>query len=409
LASARSGRGRVRIDVNPPGEYMSANLLSLVQQSLGTDFSRLAGQFIGESEGATQTAMSKLLPGVLGMIAQKGSTQQGAASLMSQINSANIDSNLIGSIGNLLAGGTGNSTMQSLLKLGTGTLVPALFGDKAGGLVNSLASISGVKSSSAMNLLAMVVPLVFSFLKKYIGDKGLDSSRLAALLGGQGEHLSGALDSRVTNALGFSSPSAFLAGLGGAAADTARRAGAAVAGGASSVAGATAAAAADATTAARAPFLRWLPWIIAGAVLLFLWNLFMNRAPETPPAPKVAAPATTTAPAPAPAAAAVAFPAKVYFETGSAAIGPVSNATITAAAAAIKKDSLKVALTGYTDKTGDVAKNEELAKSRAIAVRDALKAAGVAEGNIEMRAPIFVEAGPGGSDAEARRVDIARL
>jgi flagellar motor protein MotB len=386
---------------------MSANLLSLVQQGLGTDFSRLAGQFLGESESTTQTAMSKLLPAVLGMVAQKGATQQGAASLMSQINSANIDSSLVGNIGNLLAGGTGSSAMQSLLKLGSGTLVPALFGDKAGPLVNSLASISGVKSSSAMNLLAMVVPMVFAFLKKYIGDKGLDSSRLAALLGGQSEHLSGALDSRITNALGFSSPSALLAGLGGAAADTARRAGAAVAGGTSALAGATAGVAADATTAARAPFLRWLPWIIVGAVLLFLWNLFMNRTAETPPAPKLAAPAATTAPAPA--AAAVGFPAKVYFDTGSAAIGANGNATIAAAADAIKKDTLKVAVTGYTDKTGDVAKNEELAKNRAMAVRDALKAAGVAETSIEMRPPIFVEAGPAGADAEARRVDIAKL
>ena len=91
------------------------------------------------------------------------------------------------------------------------------------------------------------------------------------------------------------------------------------------------------------------------------------------------------------------------------AVGPVSGATITAAAEAIKKDSAKVALTGYTDKTGDVAKNEELAKSRALAVRDALKAAGVAEGNIEMRPPVFVEAGTGGADQEARRVEINKL
>jgi outer membrane protein OmpA-like peptidoglycan-associated protein len=99
----------------------------------------------------------------------------------------------------------------------------------------------------------------------------------------------------------------------------------------------------------------------------------------------------------------------VYFDTGSAAINANGNATISAAANAIKQDTMKVAVTGYTDKTGDAAKNEELAKNRAMAVRDALKAAGVAEANIEMRPPIFVEAGTPGADAEARRVDIARL
>jgi outer membrane protein OmpA-like peptidoglycan-associated protein len=105
---------------------------------------------------------------------------------------------------------------------------------------------------------------------------------------------------------------------------------------------------------------------------------------------------------------AIGLPAKVYFDVGSATIGADSSKTIGAAADMIKKDGLKVALTGYTDKTGDVAKNEELAKSRASAVRDALKAAGVAEANIEMKAPMFVEVGAGVSDAEARRVEINR-
>ena len=47
-------------------------------------------------------------------------------------------------------------------------------------------------------------------------------------------------------------------------------------------------------------------------------------------------------------------------------------------------------MTGCTDKTGDVAKNEALGKNRAAAVRDALKAAGVAEASVEMKPPKFV-------------------
>jgi outer membrane protein OmpA-like peptidoglycan-associated protein len=132
--------------------------------------------------------------------------------------------------------------------------------------------------------------------------------------------------------------------------------------------------------------------------------MFSGKQATTPPATVP----TASAPATAPVAAA-GFPAKVYFDTGSAAISSDGGKTIAAAAEAIKKDSLKVALTGYTDKTGDIAKNEELAKSRAVAVRDALKAAGVSETTIEMRAPMFVEVGAGGSDAEARRVEISKL
>jgi outer membrane protein OmpA-like peptidoglycan-associated protein len=224
----------------------------------------------------------------------------------------------------------------------------------------------------------------------------LNAGSLASLLSGQGQHLQGLLDSRMSSALGFASPSAFLGSLGGQAADTAKRAGAAVAG-----------SAAAATTATKSGLMRWLPWVIGAAVVLYLWNLLSGQS--TPPpttAPKAAVTAPAPAPATAPAAIAVTLPAKVYFEVGSAAIGAEGSKTIAAVADLIKKDGLKVTLTGYTDKTGDVAKNEELAKGRAAAVGDALKAAGVAEASVEMKPPMFVETGAGGSDAEARRVDI---
>jgi outer membrane protein OmpA-like peptidoglycan-associated protein len=380
---------------------MNANLLTLAQEAMGGDFSKLAGQFLGETPGATQSAMTSLLPAVLGTIAQKGATPGGASSLLSMISGANLDVSSLGNIAGLFGGG--GAGINSLLKAGTSSLVPALFGDKSGALVNALSSASGIKSSSATNLLSMVVPMILMFLKKFIGDKGLNASSLATLLSSQGPNLQSALDSRLTGALGFASPAAFLGGLGGQAADVAKRAGSAVAGGA----GAAASAAAAATTATKSGLMRWLPWLIGAAVLLFLWNMFSGKPAPTPaPAPKVAAPAV--APAPAPAAVAIVLPVKVYFDVGAAAFGADGSKTVNDVAELIKKDGLKVAVTGYTDKTGDVAKNEELAKNRAAAVRDALKSAGVAEANVEMKPPMFVEIGAGGSDAEARRVEITK-
>ena len=378
---------------------MSANLLTLGQEALGGDFSKLAGQFLGESQGATQSALTSLLPAVLGGIVKKGATPDGATGLLSLISGANLDVKSLGNIAGLFGGG--GAGVSGLMKTGTSNLVPALFGDKSGALVNALSSSSGIKGSSATNLLAMIVPIILTFLKKFVGDKGLNASSLSTLLAGQGPNLEGALDKRITGALGFASPTAFLGGLGGQAADAARRTGAAVAGGA----GAVSTAAAAATTATKSGLMRWLPWLIGAAVLLFLWNMFSGSPAPTAPATVPAA----TAPAPKAAAVATGYPFKVYFETGSAAIGPVSSTTITAAAEAITKDGARIALTGYTDKTGDIAKNEELAKNRATAVRDALKAAGIAEASIELRPPLFVEQGAGAGDAESRRVEISKL
>jgi K(+)-stimulated pyrophosphate-energized sodium pump len=65
----------------------------------------------------------------------------------------------------------------------------------------------------------------------------------------------------------------------------------------------------------------------------------------------------------------------------------------------------KAVVSGYTDASGDAAKNEELAKQRAFAVRDALKAAGVADDKIELKKPEATTAG--GDPASARRVEVA--
>jgi outer membrane protein OmpA-like peptidoglycan-associated protein len=361
---------------------VSDNLLSLIQSALGSDFTKLAGQFLGESVSSTQLALTSLVPTVLGGIAQKGATVEGATSLLSLVNGAKLDTSVLDNVAGLF--GAGNNTVSSLMKLGTTTLVPALFGDKAGGLVNSLAGAAGIKSSSATNLLAMIVPLVFTFLKKYVAKNNLSASSLSSLLKGQGEHLSKSLDSRLTGALGYASPAAMLSGVGGAAA--------------------------SAATATKSGLMRWLPWLIGAAILLALWNMFLGKpsSPAPAPAPKAAAPAVTPAPAPAPVAAA-GFPFKVYFDTGSAAVSPVANAAVIAAVEAIRKESARVAITGYTDKTGDMAANEKLAKDRATAVRDALKTAGIAESGIELRPPVFVEVGAGGPNQEARRVEINKL
>jgi len=364
---------------------MNVNLLSLAQDALGGNFSKLAGQFLGESPNATQSALTSLLPAVLGGIAQKGATPGGAAGLMSLINGANLDTSTLGNVAGLFGGG--GSAMNDMLKLGTSSLVPALFGDKGGALVSALSSMSGIKSSSATSLLAMVVPLALTFVKKLIGDRGLDAGSLSSLLGSQGPNLQAALDPRITSALGYANPAAFVGKLGGA--------GAAVS---------TAAAAATAT-APGSGLMRWLPWVIGAAVLAFLWNMFGNKpAPAPAPAPAVTAPAPVAKPAPV----AAALPAKVYFDIGSAAVGADGSKTIAGVADLIKRENAKVSITGYTDKTGDAASNAELAKKRAGGVKDALLAAGVAETSVEMKPPLFVEVGAGGSDADARRVEIVK-
>ncbi|HEV3429275.1 MAG TPA: cytochrome c oxidase subunit II [Paraburkholderia sp.] len=104
-------------------------------------------------------------------------------------------------------------------------------------------------------------------------------------------------------------------------------------------------------------------------------------------------------------AATASLPASVYFEVGKSTLPADAKDAIQAAADYAKAHpDAKFTLSGYTDASGKASANAELAKHRAQAVRDALKAAGIAEDHIILKKPETVT---GGTDAkEARRVEI---
>ena len=94
---------------------------------------------------------------------------------------------------------------------------------------------------------------------------------------------------------------------------------------------------------------------------------------------------------------------KFYFASGKADIAEGAANALLAVVAGVGQGK-KAVLSGYTDATGDPAQNAELAKQRAFAVRDVLKAAGVAEDKIDLLKP---ETTTGtGNMAEARRVEV---
>lgn len=95
---------------------------------------------------------------------------------------------------------------------------------------------------------------------------------------------------------------------------------------------------------------------------------------------------------------------KFYFASGKSDLALGANDAL---ADVIKgaKEGKKLVISGYHDATGSAAKNAELARQRAFAVRDALKAAGVPENKIELKKPEELKATA--SDAQARRVEVA--
>ena len=97
--------------------------------------------------------------------------------------------------------------------------------------------------------------------------------------------------------------------------------------------------------------------------------------------------------------------ASVLFAPGKATLDETALNVVRAHAASVMGIGTVITITGYTDRTGSAAANADLAKRRAIAVRDALVAQGVNPERIRLVPPVNVTGT--GADDEARRVDIA--
>ena len=96
---------------------------------------------------------------------------------------------------------------------------------------------------------------------------------------------------------------------------------------------------------------------------------------------------------------------KVHFEVGKADLpedAPMLLRPAIRTARAVAGSRLVIS--GYHDASGDAATNAELAKRRALAVRDMLVAAGISEQRVELAKPIVTMGGA--DDAEARRVEV---
>lgn len=119
-----------------------------------------------------------------------------------------------------------------------------------------------------------------------------------------------------------------------------------------------------------------------------------------------------TAPAAAPAAAPVGDDASVVVENGvvkfyfASGKSDLASGALDALGEAIDaaKAGRKLVISGFHDATGDPAFNAELAKQRAMVVRDALAGAGVAESAMELKKP--EQTTGSGNNAEARRVEV---
>lgn len=153
-------------------------------------------------------------------------------------------------------------------------------------------------------------------------------------------------------------------------------------------------------------------WVALGIITLLLFGVIGGLAMRQAHKKPAAAPAVATAAAGdtlIDGAIAGDLLGKVYFDTGLSALPADAAATVAAAKAALAAAPAgsKLVLSGFHDATGDPARNAELAKERAKAVRAALVAAGVDATRLALRKPESTTGS--GDEREARRVEVRVL
>lgn len=382
------------------------DILDSLNSAFGGPLVKQASSFLDEPENNTRSAARSTFPALLASLIHKSTTPSGAADAYRSITSDAVDSGITGQLSNILGN---RGSLDSLLSNGE-HLTSGLLGNRSGGVANAIAQVAGIRPGSATALLAMGAPLLLGLLKKHVTEGDLNAGGLANLLFSQRGSLERTgLDNRIASALGIGSLSSLLSSLPTSASERF----------------------AEGSAMPRAPVRaapeekkHWWPWALAaGVAALAVWGLTNRTVDKTPemasrtvpaerptetPAPMAQTPAETTTAQDTAArerTRLASLPAKIYFETGQADLGAQGQQAVSEVASTVKEEGGAVAVTGFTDRTGNPDQNLELAKERAQAVKEGLVAEGLNESEVVMKPPSFVTGS--GSDAEARRVEIA--
>ncbi|MEQ1552644.1 MAG: OmpA family protein [Ferruginibacter sp.] len=158
------------------------NLLDMAKSYFSNELISKASSSLGESEGGISKAISAMIPSVIGAISDKATSGHEGASLVSKLASEQHSSGILDTLGGFL----NQDSSSNLLSKSSG-LISSLFGN--GGSSNMLttliSSFAGVKGSSVGTILSMAVPAVLGLVGKHSAENNVSASGLGSLLSSQ--------------------------------------------------------------------------------------------------------------------------------------------------------------------------------------------------------------------------------
>jgi len=405
---------------------MANNIVELVSQQLSPSVIGRLATVIGEPPAATARASSLAAPVILAGIAQRASTESGAAKLMSEIRAGGYDDESSQSPLDALED---PSSHQQLTEAGRSVL-SSTFESRHASVLGSLADSAGVKKGALAILMSVLAPVIMRTIGKQVRDRNLDAKGLQTYLGGQRSAIASVLPAPLAKMLDTEhiAPPAYHRPVGEGLFGAGRR----------EIGGVV--------EQQRRPL--W-PFLAALLVALALFSMARSgrRAPAiTPtPAPEPAAKEVPTIAPPPPMAPTVEMPSEpaigggpredlgnpssggvqalalylasggasgqkndfvlegVTFRTGSATLSKEGTEKVSELAALMKgHPGAKIKVVGHTDNAGNPEANRVLSEDRATAVRDELTRQGITPDRIET-------AGAGSDDPVAKNDSSANM
>lgn len=167
---------------------MSFNLIDAAKGLFTNDLAGKAASYLGESENTILKTIGGIIPSLLGGVTEKATASHDDAVAVTNLAK---ESDSAGFLDNL--GGFFNNEGGGFQSKGAG-LLSSLFGEgKTNMLSNVISQFSGAKSSSVTSLLSMAAPAILAMLGKHAKSSNLDASGLSSMLSSQKGNIANAM------------------------------------------------------------------------------------------------------------------------------------------------------------------------------------------------------------------------
>jgi hypothetical protein len=180
---------------------MSINLIDLMKDQLTGAIAGQIGNSLGVDQKSAESGIGAMLPTILGGLMKQSSTTAGAESLNNTLDQSDFDGGLLDKLPDLLGGG-GQQGGGMLGGMGD-TILKGLFGDKIASIIGLISKFTGMDSGKSGSMLALLAPLVMSFLGKQKRSMGLDANGLAGLLSSQKDAVADSLPPGLAGTMGL--------------------------------------------------------------------------------------------------------------------------------------------------------------------------------------------------------------